>query len=145
MDRKLGGLTLLLALGGCDYVPSVAQQQDTEARVAAMEVRISQLEATTAELAERQPVVVERPAAPAPAPRSESGSWIMWQSQVSGPAGVAGAYRKPQPVLAYAEQPPCERDIEGNVKRLGGEGAVYVDPTGYSFRLSCLPRGVEPR
>jgi hypothetical protein len=149
MKRTLGGLVVLAALAGCDSTPDwVASRSQVEAlqqQVTELQVQLQQ-EREARDQLEARLVGTERDIdtllGKATSGQS-AGSWIMWQTQVGGPQ--FGGYRKPQPMLAYSDQAACESDIQGNIKRLKGDGAVYTDAAGYLFRLSCLPKSVEPR
>lgn len=77
--------------------------------------------------------------------RQSAGEWVLWESQVRGPIG--GGFRKPIPKFAYESQAECMDTITYNMRKLGGDEGTgqWTDAAGYTFRGSCLPKGVDPR
>ena len=138
-------------LVGCQYGDIPQKQMEAEARLAVLEKRIEQLSTDSQDASLRLVELkqslesIQEKTKQQKQPEQKSGSWIMWQSQVSGPPNRLVGFREPQPMLAYSDQIDCEKDIKHNIVQFNGSGAMFTDSQGFTFRLSCLPKGIDPR
>lgn len=153
MDRFV--LLLSALLTGCGYEIALEGTQD---QIAELTARIDALEANSLHEYDRRVQLDGRIAAiesaasqPATGPATSagnSGSWIAWQIQIGGSLG--GGYLPPQPLFAYDDHANCLQAMQSNIDKFDGdrESLTYVQARGhsaYTYRLTCLPLGVDPR
>jgi hypothetical protein len=164
--KRIITIALVVSLSGCDNSAKqdadialmqtniqVLQDQNAvlKGNISDLESRVDAIESSNKDQATVNNNLADLAVAAIPKKeRAEEGSWIAWRSMFyNGPALMR--VPEPKPMSAYSTQSECGAALVANVDANGGDKntLTYVTqaPVGgiFTYTLSCLPKGVDPR